>query len=107
MVNDFLPVASLAAKKFLVGFSQWAKIQKEVITIGRAGVEMYARPGGLRLAAARTKAGIEPEIGRQHEGAIVVNIITQVVIGRWRLGRSGDERRMRINHARRNVKARL
>src|SRR5262249_30846903 len=107
MVNDLLPVASLAAKQFLIGFSQRAKIQKEVVTIGRGGVERYSRPGRLRLAAARTEAGIEPEIGRQHKRAIVVNIITQIVIGRWRLGRSGDERRMRIDHARRDVKAGL
>src|SRR5262245_62787778 len=104
MVNDLLPMASLAAKQFLVGLSQRAKIQKEVITIGRGGVERYARPGWLRLAASRTKAGIEPEIGRQHKRAVVVNIITQVVIGRRRLRRSGDERRMRINHARSDVK---
>src|SRR5262249_32573118 len=87
--------------------SQWAKIQKEVVTIGRGGVEWYARPGWLRLAAARTKAGIEPEIGRQHKRAVVINIITQIVVGRRRLGRCGDERRMRINHARRDVKAGL
>src|SRR5215470_15273375 len=58
MVNDLLPVASLAAKQLLVDFSQWAKIQKEVITIGRARVERYALLRWMRLVAARTKAGI-------------------------------------------------
>src|SRR5262245_63926385 len=106
MVNDLLPVASLAAKQLLVDFSQWAKIQKEVVTIRRARVKRYAPFRWLRLVAARTKSGIEPEIGRQHKGAVVVNIITQAVIGCWRLGRSGDERRVRLDHARRDRKPR-
>ena len=61
----------------------------------------------LGCVAARNESGVEPEIGAQHERAIVIDVVAHVVVGGRCLRRRRFQRRMRMDDAGGDVEAGL
>ena len=53
--------------------------------------------GGSASRRAAHEARIEPEVGAEHERAVVIDVVAHVVVGGGRLRRRGLERRMRVD----------
>ena len=66
VVNDLLPVSGLAVEKLLIDFGKRAEMQKEVVAIGRTGIEKLPLFRRLRPALARQEERVEIKIRRQH-----------------------------------------
>ena len=83
-----------------------AHLQEELVAAGRAVVEGHPRLRPLGLGPHR-EARVEAEVGGQHERAVVERVVAQVVVGDRRLRRHRLQRRMRVDHAGRDVEARI
>ena len=78
--------------------------QEELVAVLRAVIEPpfpALRQRGILL---RPEENVEPEVRVQHERAAVIRVIAEKEVGHGRFGRSGLDRRMRIDDARRSVK---
>ena len=107
VVDVLQPERLLVLEVFLVGVGQRSEIQVELVAVRRAGVERRHHRRPFRTALARPEALVETEAMGQHERAVVIGVVAQVVIGHRRLRGHRHQRRMRVDHARRGEEARL
>jgi hypothetical protein len=85
MIDDLLEVRPLALEQARVDGGQRAEAEKELVAVRRAVVEGHARLRRRRRLAARPKVRVEPEVGRQHERAVVIHVVAEIVVGGGRL----------------------
>ena len=107
VVHDLLPVARAPAEELLVDLGERGQRQKELVGVRRPRIEARLLLRQVGPSCARPEARVEAEVGAQHERAVVVHIVAQVVVGGRRLRRRGPKRRVRVDDAGRHVKARL
>ena len=91
----------------LVGIGERTHLQVEIVAVGSAVLKWKRKGRRRRVAFTLVKAHIKAEAVGQHEGAIVIDVVAQVIIGHGRLRRHGHQRGMRIDHAGRGVKTGL
>ena len=106
VLHQVVPEFDLAFEIKFVGVRQRAEFQIKLVTVGRFVIErlwLLAR----RLVEFLAEPGKEPERVRQIERAVVMEIVADEPIGNRRLRRGALERGVRVDHARRRVKARI
>ena len=98
VIDLIVPVAFFLMKKFF-GVRKRAHLEVVLVTIGGAVVE--ARAAGRRWAdgGARREVGVEAEVGGEHEGAVVIGVVTHKEVGDWSLRRGGFEGGVRVDHS--------
>jgi hypothetical protein len=99
VVDIHVPQGCLVLEILLVGVGERAHAQIEIVAIRRAEVERAAAGGGAGSPSRLRNPMIEAEAVRQHERAVVIDIVAHVVIGDGRLRRDRHQRRMRVDHA--------
>ena len=108
MVDDLLPVRRPAAKELRIHARQRdRRVEEKIVHVRCARIEAKRGLWRLGCAAARNESGVEPEIGAQHERAIVIDIVAHVVVGGRCLRRRRFQRGMRMDDAGGDVEAGL
>src|SRR5579884_2649443 len=95
-----------ALQIFLVEVRGRPRIQIELICVGSAHIKWNRRPWN-RWPIERFEKSVETKVSVEHESAAMICIIAHKEVSHWGLRRCGLQRRMRINHAGRGVKARV
>ena len=99
------PVRILVEPVLPAHLHQRAAIQVELVAVLRAVLELAVALRTSRLRPARRKLHVEREVVRQQEGAVVVRVVVQVVVGDGRLRRDGLQRGVRIDQRCERVEA--
>src|ERR1700722_19801440 len=93
----FIPDLALVIEILrLIGILQWTEIQEELVGVAVLGVKNVAAIVFYRLRPFYVEEIVEIEIVQQEEGAIVVGIIPDELVGDGRLWRDGFDGRVSV-----------
>src|ERR1039457_5862826 len=98
------PVGIGVLQILFVAVRERTHLEVKIVSVGCFKIERYGALRPLRIYSSRLEAGVEAEIGRQIECAIVKGIVTVSNVAHGGLRRHGFQRRMRIDEAERRIK---
>ena len=99
VLQNVVPVRIFILKVKLIGVGERTHAQVEIVLILGAEIEARGVHRSFRLARTRHEAAVEPEVGGQVEGAVMISVVAVAHVAHGGLRRDRLQRRMRVHQA--------